>query len=120
MLNFRKWEEARRNQPTPLFDNLSDEDDMDEPEKVNRKPGSPLKQWAELKKSHPNMLILFRMGDFYELFNDDVAPAAKVLGLTVTKRGETPMAGFPYHMLEKYLHKLLAAGLRVAIAEPTP
>ena len=65
--------------------------------------------------------LLFRMGDFYELFHDDAKKAAQVLNLTLTSRekGENavPMAGFPYHQLESYLGKLIAAGLRVAICD---
>ncbi|GIW83070.1 MAG: DNA mismatch repair protein MutS [Gemmatales bacterium] len=64
------------------------------------------------------MLLLFRMGDFYELFDDDAETAARILGLTLTSRDKTiPMAGFPHHSLETHLRKLLAAGLRVAVCE---
>lgn len=84
---------------------------------------SPLiKQWEEAKKSHPDKLIIFRVGDFYELFGEDAEKAAKVLGLTLTKRQDgdkvIAMAGFPHHSLEVNLKKLLQAKLRVAIAEP--
>jgi DNA mismatch repair protein MutS len=64
------------------------------------------------------MLLLFRVGDFYELFEADAEKATKLLGLTLTTRdGTLPMAGFPHHALESYLHKLLRAGLRVAICD---
>ena len=77
-----------------------------------------MNQYREAKEKHPNMMLLFRIGDFYELFDEDATTAAKLIGLTVTKRGETPMAGFPHHQLENYLHKLLKEGQRVAICEP--
>src|SRR5437899_10302293 len=64
------------------------------------------------------MLLLFRMGDFYELFDEDAGTAARLLGLTLTSRDKTvSMAGFPHHSLEGYLRKLLQAGLRVAICD---
>jgi DNA mismatch repair protein MutS len=64
-------------------------------------------QYREAKERHPGMLLLFRMGDFYELFCDDAEVAARMLGLTLTSRdgGKTPMAGFPHHQLEGYLRK---------------
>src|SRR5262249_25012058 len=77
-----------------------------------------MQQYREAKDRHPGMLLLFRMGDFYELFDADAEVAARVLGLTLTSRDKTiPMAGFPHHQLETYLHKLLHAGHRVAICD---
>jgi DNA mismatch repair protein MutS len=77
-----------------------------------------MQQYREAKDRHPGMLLLFRMGDFYELFYDDAEVAARVLGLTLTSRDKTiPMAGFPHHALESHLHKLLHAGHRVAICD---
>src|SRR5437660_12379180 len=77
-----------------------------------------MKQYQEAKQRHPGMLLLFRMGDFYELFNSDAEVAARVLGLTLTSRDKTvPMAGFPHHALDNYLRKLLHAGHRVAICD---
>src|SRR5437868_11737798 len=77
-----------------------------------------MQQYREAKARHPGMLLLFRMGDFYELFDDDAQTATKVLGLTLTSRDKTiPMAGFPHHSLETHLRKLLQAGLRVAICD---
>ena len=71
-----------------------------------------MQQYREAKERHPGMLLLFRMGDFYELFETDAETAHKVLGLTLTSRDkEMPMAGFPHHQLESYLHKLLHQGL---------
>ena len=80
-----------------------------------------MKQYQDAKAACPDALLLFRMGDFYELFLDDAKTAARVLNLALTSRdkGENPMpmAGFPYHQLESYLGKLIAAGLRVAICD---
>lgn len=77
-----------------------------------------MQQFWDAKNRHPGMLLLFRMGDFFELFGEDAEVAAKVLGLTLTSRDKSiPMAGFPHHSLENYLHKLLAAGHRVAVCD---
>jgi DNA mismatch repair protein MutS len=77
-----------------------------------------MQQYQEAKDRHPGMLLLFRMGDFYELFDTDAEMAARVLGLTLTSRDKTvSMAGFPHHSLEGYLRKLLQAGHRVAICD---
>jgi DNA mismatch repair protein MutS len=77
-----------------------------------------MQQYREAKERHPGMLLLFRMGDFYELFDADAAVAARVLGLTLTSRDKTiPMAGFPHHALDNHLRKLLHAGHRVAICD---
>src|SRR5437764_12797731 len=77
-----------------------------------------MRQYREAKASHPGMLLLFRMGDFYETFDGDAELAARVLGLTLTSRDkQVPMAGFPHHQLENYLRKLLQAGHRVAVCD---
>src|SRR5437762_264624 len=80
-----------------------------------------MQQYLDAKAACGDALLLFRMGDFYELFYDDAKAAARVLGLTLTSRdkGENPipMAGFPYHQLESYLAKLISAGLRAAVCE---
>jgi DNA mismatch repair protein MutS len=77
-----------------------------------------MQQYREAKERHPGMLLLFRMGDFYELFDDDAEVASRVLGLTLTSRDKTiPMAGFPHHALDSHLRKLLQAGHRVAICD---
>lgn len=81
-----------------------------------------LERYREVKAQNPGSLLLFRMGDFYELFFEDAEIGAKVLGLTLTSRDKgsanpVPMAGFPYHALENYLHKLIRAGHRAAICE---
>jgi DNA mismatch repair protein MutS len=80
-----------------------------------------MQQYEEAKRACPDALLLFRMGDFYEMFHDDAKTAARVLNLALTSRekGEnaTPMAGFPHHQLESYLGKLIAAGMRAAVCE---
>ncbi len=80
-----------------------------------------MKQYQEAKRACPDALLLFRMGDFYEMFYDDAKTAARVLNLALTSRekGENaiPMAGFPHHQLESYLGKLIAAGFRAAVCE---
>ena len=77
-----------------------------------------MQQYQEARARHPGMLLLFRMGDFYELFDSDAELAARLLGLTLTSRDKTvAMAGFPHHQLENYLHKLIQAGQRVAICD---
>jgi len=80
-----------------------------------------MKQYEEAKRACPDALLLFRMGDFYEMFRDDARRAARVLNLSLTSRekgeGATPMAGFPHHQLDAYLAKLIAAGIRAAVCE---
>lgn len=81
-----------------------------------------MKQYAKLKQEHGDCLLLFRLGDFYELFLDDAKIAAEVLDIALTSRdrgsdGRIPMAGVPYHALDSYLYKLVKAGYRVAIGE---
>jgi len=77
-----------------------------------------MQQYRDAKAKHPDMLLLFRMGDFYELFEQDAETVHRVLGLTLTSRDkEMPMAGFPHHQLENYLHKLLHQGFRVAVCD---
>ncbi|MDQ3330648.1 MAG: DNA mismatch repair protein MutS, partial [Planctomycetota bacterium] len=81
-----------------------------------------MERYLAVKSENPGALLLFRMGDFYELFHEDAETAAKLLGLTLTSRDKgspnpVPMAGFPYHSLQPQLQKLIKAGLRVAICE---
>lgn len=81
-----------------------------------------MKQYNQIKAKHPEALLLFRVGDFYETFGQDAVVASKVLGIVLTKRGagsssETELAGFPHHSLESYLPKLVRAGHRVAICD---
>jgi DNA mismatch repair protein MutS len=86
-------------------------------------PSTPLmRQYAAIKKQHPNALLFFRLGDFYELFFEDAVVAAKELQITLTSRNKEkdhaiPMCGVPYHAAENYLSKLLRKGFKVAICE---
>src|SRR3954463_13077154 len=85
-------------------------------------PQSPMmQQYHEAKQAAGDALLLFRMGDFYELFFDDAKIAARTLGIALTSRDKgddtVPMAGFPYHQLDAYLAKIIAAGHRAAICE---
>jgi DNA mismatch repair protein MutS len=81
-----------------------------------------MERYREVKRENPGSLLLFRMGDFYELFHEDAQNAARVLGLTLTSRDKSsdnpiPMAGFPYHQLDNYLQKLIRSGFRAAICD---
>ena len=81
-----------------------------------------MQQYLGIKAQHPDMLVLFRMGDFYELFYDDARKAVRLLNITLTQRGESAgapiiMAGVPYHAIEQYLARLIKSGESVAIAE---
>ena len=76
-----------------------------------------LQQYCNEKKNYPDALLLYRLGDFYELFFEDAEIASKELGLVLTKRNDAPMCGIPWHASEMYLTKLIKAGYRVAICE---
>ncbi|MDA3855196.1 MAG: DNA mismatch repair protein MutS [Candidatus Woesearchaeota archaeon] len=76
-----------------------------------------MKQFLELKKQYSDCILLFRAGDFYETFYDDAKIASKVLGITLTKRGETPMAGVPFHSINPYIKKLVQNNYKVAMCE---
>ncbi len=77
-----------------------------------------MRQYFEFKKRHPDCVLFFRMGDFYEMFDDDAVLANRVLGITLTERtAGVPMAGVPYHAVDGYLRKMVAAGYRVAVCE---
>ena len=80
-----------------------------------------MKQYNKFKAQHPDAILLFRVGDFYETYGEDAITSSKVLGITLTKHGkgltQTELAGFPHHALDVYLPKLVRAGLRVAICE---
>ena len=95
-------------------------------EKVATAAVSPIvKQYLDLKKKHPDAILLFRCGDFYETYKDDAVKASNILGITLTKSNgrkddegkPLAMAGFPYHALDTYLPKLIRAGERVAICD---
>src|SRR3954452_13836883 len=81
-----------------------------------------MKQYLQFKAQYPNYVLFFRMGDFYEMFWEDARLCAKVLGVALTSRNkgqpdEIPMAGVPFHAVEAYLRKMIAAGHKVAICE---
>lgn len=81
-----------------------------------------MKQYFEMKTKHPDAVLLFRVGDFYETFSDDAIVASEILGITLTRRANgaassVELAGFPHHALDTYLPKLVRAGKRVAICE---
>jgi DNA mismatch repair protein MutS len=81
-----------------------------------------MKQYYSIKAKHPDAVLLFRVGDFYETFGDDAIRASEILGITLTRRANgsasyVELAGFPHHALDTYLPKLVRAGQRVAICE---
>ncbi|WP_263788700.1 DNA mismatch repair protein MutS [Salinibacter grassmerensis] len=81
-----------------------------------------MRQYYKIKERHPKAILLFRMGDFYESFDDDAKTVSRLLGITLTERNngdadDVPMAGFPHHALDSHLPKLIRSGLRVAICE---
>ena len=81
-----------------------------------------MQQYYEIKEQNPGCILFFRMGDFFELFEDDAVVASKILGLTLTSRnngasGSTPLCGFPHHDAERYVPKMVAAGSRIALCE---
>src|SRR5580692_10415569 len=101
--------------PTLKYANLHARmDPMAEPQKLT----PMMQQYFEVKRSLPrDTLLLFRLGDFYELFFDDAVAASRILGLTLTKRQDHPMAGLPHHAADTYVGKLLAAGRKGAICD---
>ncbi len=81
-----------------------------------------MRQYNQIKAKHPDTILLFRLGDFFETFGEDAVTTAKVCGITLTKRnngagGDMPLAGFPHHQLDGYLPKIVRAGFRVAVCE---
>lgn len=83
-----------------------------------------MRQYTAIKQQNPDTILLYRMGDFYELFNDDARVASRVLGLTLTSRNHggtdnTPLAGFPYHAIDRYATRLVKAGYKIAVCEQT-
>lgn len=81
-----------------------------------------MQQYYEIKAQNPSCILFFRMGDFFELFENDAVIASKILGLTLTSRnnglvGATPLCGFPHHAADRYIPKMVAAGYRIAICE---
>src|SRR5437868_11411216 len=81
-----------------------------------------MQQYLRIKSQHPDILLFYRMGDFYELFHDDARRAARLIDITLTSRGQSagepiPMAGVPYHSVVTYLARLVRKGESVAICE---
>ncbi len=81
-----------------------------------------MRQYYKIKEKYPGAILLFRMGDFYETFEDDARTVSRILGITLTKRSngmasDVPLAGFPHHALDTYLPRLVQAGMRVAVCE---
>ncbi len=90
---------------------MQDTEDIDTPAMI---------EYYKIKEDNPGTIILFRMGDFYEIFGEDAKIISKILNITLTSRDKnkkTPMAGFPYHVLDSYIPKMMEKGLRVAICE---
>src|SRR5262245_28745905 len=80
-------------------------------------PTPMMRQYQEVKRRFPDYLLLFRLGDFYELFYDDAEAGARLLGITLTARQEMPMAGIPHHAADGYIARLVQAGCKIAICE---
>ncbi|MEY2796183.1 MAG: mismatch repair protein MutS, partial [Planctomycetota bacterium] len=79
-----------------------------------------MRQFARFKQAHPDCILFFRMGDFYEMFDRDAVLAHKLLAITLTERTKgLPMAGVPFHAAEGYIRRLVAMGHRVAVCEQT-
>ena len=81
-----------------------------------------LRQFYSIKAQHPEAILLYRVGDFYETYGDDAVLASKLLGLVLTHRsnggkGDVPMAGVPHHAIQQYLPRLVRAGHKVAICD---
>ena len=114
--------------PTPTPPTPKPEEKPEVPEQkplaeiIEQKNEPLLKQYQEMKKKHPDAILLFRVGDFYEIFGEDAVQASDILGITLTRRqngldSRIELAGFPHHALDMYLPKLVRAGKRVAICE---
>ncbi len=76
-----------------------------------------MQQYYEIKAKYPDFVLFFRLGDFYEMFDDDAEEAAKILDITLTKRNNQRMCGIPYHAADNYIHKVIKAGKKVAMCE---
>ena len=127
----KKEEEKRRNSPVQKEKERREEKAREEATKTETKAVtavvlSPImKQFLDLKSKHPDALMLFRVGDFYETYQEDARKASKILGITLTKSSKSQgpdgkpvqMAGFPFHALDTYLPKLIRAGERIAICD---
>ncbi|MCI0631726.1 MAG: DNA mismatch repair protein MutS, partial [Phycisphaerales bacterium] len=104
--------------PAPPSSGAPPEAGRDSREARNPRDTPAMRQYARFKAQHPECVLFFRMGDFYEMFDDDALMCHKVLGLTLTQRtAGIPMAGVPYHAVEGYLRRMIQAGYRVAVCE---
>ncbi|MCZ9961103.1 hypothetical protein OFQ54_04610 [Brachyspira hyodysenteriae] len=83
----------------------------------NQKLTPMMRQYKEIKDKYSDSILLFRMGDFYEVFFDDAKIVSDILGLTLTKRANVPMAGVPYHAIDNYLSRLVKSGMKIAICD---
>ena len=84
---------------------------------MSKNPDSMLDQYRRIKAKHRDEILFFRLGDFYEMFNEDAKEASAILGLTLTRRQGLPMCGIPYHAAKTYIARLLKAGKKIAICE---
>src|SRR6185295_654767 len=105
------------------MDAPADRPDSAAPEEVGRITPM-MEQYLQIKAAHPDSLLFYRMGDFYEMFFADAEIASRALGIVLTKRGkhlgaDIPMCGVPIERSEEYLHRLIAQGNRVAVCEQT-
>jgi len=104
-----------------VIDSLQNSD-VEVKQKASPEETPLMRQYNEIKSRNPDTVLLYRMGDFYELFNDDAKVASRVLGITLTSRNHggaesTPLAGFPHHALDRYANKLVRGGYKIAICE---
>jgi DNA mismatch repair protein MutS len=76
-----------------------------------------MQQYWDIKQKYPEMILFFRLGDFYEMFGDDAIKAAPILDVVLTKRADVPMCGVPYHSANSYIRKLISSGLKIAICD---
>ena len=108
---------------TPTLDPIEPKPKPARPTQAKKISETPImRQYTEMKKRHPDAVLLFRVGDFYECMGEDAVKASEILGITLTRRmngksGSIELAGFPHHALDTYLPKLVRAGQRVAICE---
>ena len=108
--------------PDPVTPTPTPKQEVKEKKKSSLTNTPLMQQYQEMKKKHPDAVLLFRVGDFYEIFGEDAVKASEILGITLTRRANgsdkyIELAGFPHHALDTYLPKLVRAGQRVAICE---
>ena len=108
--------------PDPVTPTPTPKQEVKEKKKSSLTNTPLMQQYQEMKKKHPDAVLLFRVGDFYEIFGEDAVKASEILGITLTRRANgsdkyIKLAGFPHHALDTYLPKLVRAGQRVAICE---